>query len=73
MLEIQNKEIRKNRFEKKYKYVEPTREGSTAIKKEANTAKYPESLQLNLLRKAILGDTEALAKLQEMEDYFNEV
>ena len=70
---VQENPDRKNMFRNKVTYMEPTREGSTAIKKEAITAKYPESLQLNLLRKAILGDAVSIAKLQEMENYINEV
>ena len=62
-----------NRFSKVVEYVEPTRVGKTALKKQEIVDKYPESLQLNLLRKAILGDAEAIKALQDMEDDVNKV
>jgi len=62
-----------NRFSKVVEYVEPTRVGKTALKKQEIVDKYPESLQLNLLRKAVLGDAEAIKALQDMEDDVNKV
>ena len=60
--------VQGNRFSKEVEYVETARKGSTAVTKEDIVSKYPESLQLNIMRKAILGDAEAQTKLQEMED-----
>ena len=67
---VESKVTKGNRVSKKVEYVEPTREGSTAITKEAIVSKYSESYQLNEMRKAILsGDN---TKLQEIEDYIND-
>ena len=76
MLETKDKVIKKKRLDGSYStvhsketiYKEPVRKNRTAEKKEEIVSKYPESLQLNLLRKAVLGDSEAIKALQDMEN-----
>ena len=71
MLETKKIQKSKNMFEKQVEYREPVRLNSKAETKEAITSKYSESYQLNVTRRAILGDAEALIELQEIEDYIN--
>lgn len=59
------------RYNKEVVYSEPTRTNATATKKESIVAKYSESYQLNVMRKAILGDATAIADLQAIEDYIS--
>ena len=59
------------RLTKKVKYAEAPREGAKATKKESIVSKFSESYQINVMRKAILGDAEALKELQVIEDYIN--
>ena len=73
MIEYKEKAPRKGVYQKPTEmYVDEPRLGDKAVKKEAIVSKYSESYQLNVMRKALLGDTEALATLQEIEDYINE-
>lgn len=71
MLEVKKVQKKKNMFEKQVEYKEPVRLNSKAKTKEAITSKYSESYQLNVMRKAILGDAESLIELQVIEDYIN--
>lgn len=59
------------RQSKNEEYVEPVRTGATATKKEEIVSKYSESYQINIMRKAILGDASALEELQEIENYIS--
>ena len=54
-------------------YTKDGRTNAQNLRKEDITKKYSESYQMNLMRLAILGNTEALAKLQDIEDFINEV
>lgn len=71
MLETKKIQKQKNMFSKQVEYKEPTRLNSTAETKEAIVSRYSESHQINVMRKAILGDTQALTELQEIEEYIN--
>jgi hypothetical protein len=73
MLKTEMKQVSKNMFKKNIEYVEPVRTGATAKAKETIVSQYSESKQLNLLRKAILGDTIALSELQSLEDLVNDI
>ena len=68
---VTKKESRKGVVNEKTTFIERTRTGKPAIQKDAIVKAYPESLQLNLLRKAVLGDVNAIAALRAMEDTLN--
>lgn len=54
-------------------YKESVRTGSSAEKKEEIVSKYPEAYQINIMRKAILGDADAIAELQEIDTFIEGV
>ena len=54
-------------------YVEPVRQGKKAEKKAEIVSNYSETHQLNIMRKAILGDAAALEELQNIDIFISNI